>query len=97
MYKQQAIQLQGQQNERLAQVQAASAEKIKNGEMQAKAFELTNKAKADVIVRHHDSDMNIREMVAQKRIENGETPEQPTAPPAQNPQQPPPQNPVQTP
>jgi len=88
MFKQQAIQLQGQQNAQLAAEQAKSAERIKALEVQAKDAEIRTQAQATIVTRHHDSDMKIREMVAQHQIENGQMPNVGTEQQGQMPQQP---------
>lgn len=89
MYKQQAIVAQNKGLQETAAAQAQSAERIKAAEMKAKDSEIRTQSQADIVVRHHDSDMKIREMAAQKQIENGQQPmvqEQPAQPqpPVQN-------------
>jgi hypothetical protein len=76
-YKQEAIRVQAQELQKTAQLQAESAERIEAARIKATTQEKLIEAKANILVRDHDSYRKIEEMKAQHKLEMGQEPSNP--------------------
>jgi hypothetical protein len=76
-YKQEAIRVQAQELQKTAQMQAESAERIEAARIKATTQEKLIEAKANILVRDHDSYRKIEEMKAQHKLEMGQEPSNP--------------------
>lgn len=88
------IMIQGQQNEKLAQAQAQSAQQIEAMRIRSKDAEIKTQSMATIAIRDHDSRRKIEEEIAKYQLSIGIIPNNPKP---QQPSQQPPQQPVQPP